>query len=262
MKRCVLAFSVLALLVGVAATSFATGVYLAVPQVWQHKDTNMWCNVCGAGIAHAANHATVCAHCGMYCGPGACSMYAGFKGRPAPFGNQDNIYDNGKSAQGEITGNGTLETHGVGMYVGLGGMPAEVQAAFQYALAVPPFQHGPVASGWPLITRQIVKWYIDHNQPILWIDIGSWPSDQTGIPSELYYESGHCKIIAGYNDNDTPGDLNDDTYRIFDPWPTSGSPYCVLQNLVIDPVDIYLTMCAPVAAGRQTWGGIKDAYAK
>lgn len=42
MKRCVLAFSVLALLVGVAATSFATEVVLAVPQVWQHKDTNMW----------------------------------------------------------------------------------------------------------------------------------------------------------------------------------------------------------------------------
>jgi len=261
-KHWILSFSVLALLVGVAATSFAAQVTLAVPQVWQHKDTNMWCNVCGAGIAHAANHATVCAHCGMYCGPGACSMYAGFQGRPAPFGNQDNIYDNGKSAQGETTGNGTLETHGVGMYVGLGGMPPEVQAAFTYALAVPPFQHGPVANGWPLITPQIVKWYIDHNQPVLWIDIGSWPGDQTGIPSELYYESGHCKIIAGYDDNNTPGNLIDDSYKIFDPWPTSGSPYWLAQNLVIDPVDIYLTLTAPIAAGRQTWGSIKDAYAK
>ena len=70
----------------------------------------MWCNVCGAGIVHAANHATLCPHCGMYCGPAACSMYAGFKGRLAPFVNQDDIYDNGKSAQGEIMGNGTLET--------------------------------------------------------------------------------------------------------------------------------------------------------
>jgi hypothetical protein len=134
-------------------------------------------------------------------------MYAMFMARGIPFTNQDDIYDNGKSAQGEVVGNGTLETHGVGMYVGLGGWPPEVQQAFAYAVGIQPYQHGPVANGFPVITAAIVKWYIDNNQPILWIDIGTWPPDQSGIPSGLYYESGHCKIISGYDDNNTPGDL-------------------------------------------------------
>ena len=260
MKRLVFASIICAMLLAVAGTSFAAQVLLAVPQAWQHKDTNMWCNVCGAGVIHAWNHATLCNHCGMYCGPGACSMYAMFMARGIPFTNQDNIYDNGKSAQGEVVGNGTLETHGVGMYVGLGGWPPEVQQAFAYAVGIQPYQHGPVANGFPVITAAIVKWYIDNNQPILWIDIGTWPSDQSGIPSGLYYESGHCKIISGYDDNNTPGDLHDDSYRIHDPWPTSGSPYWVAQNLVIDPVDIYLTMGAPIATEKETWGSIKKEF--
>lgn len=262
MNRWISILCIIAMLLAISGTVFAAQVLLAVPQAWQHKDTNMWCNVCGAGIAHAANHATQCNHCGMYCGPGACSMYASFKGRLAPFVNQDDIYDNGKSAQGEITGNGTLETHGVGMYAGLGGWPPEIQAAFAYAVGIQPFQHGPVANGMPVLTPPIVKWYLDHNQPILWIDIGSWPNDQSGIPTGLYMESGHCKIIAGYDDNNTPGNFADDSYHIFDPWPTSGSPYWLAQNLVIDPVDIYLAMTQPIAVDAENWGSIKGIFEK
>jgi hypothetical protein len=262
MKRLVCTSVICVFLLLLAGTSFATQVTLAIPQAWQHKDTNMWCNVCGAGVIHAWNHATQCNHCGMYCGPGACSMYASFMGRGIPFTNQDDIYDNGKSAQGEILGNGILETDGVGMYVGLGGWPAEVQQAFTYAVGLQPFQHGPVASGFPLITPGIVKWYLDHNLPILWVDIGIWPSDQENIPAQLYYESGHCKIIAGYNDNDTPGNFNDDSYLIFDPWPTSGSPYWVALNLVIDPADIYLATMQPFATERESWGSIKNGFVR
>ena len=36
--------------------------------------------------------------------------------------------------------------------------------------------------------------------------------------------NGHAKIIAGYDDKDT-ADFADDEYLIYDPWPTSGSPY-------------------------------------
>ncbi len=260
MKRLVFTSIMFAMILAMAATCFAAQVLLAVPQVWQHKDTNMWCNVCGAGVIHVWNDATQCAHCGMYCGPGACSMYARFEGSIAPFIDQDDIYDNGKSCQGETTGNGIIETHGVGMYVGRGGMPAEVQAAFTYAVGIVPFQHGPVADGMPLITPGFVKAYIDNNQPVLWVDMGVWPADQSGVPVELYYESGHCKIISGYDDNNTPGNLADDAYLIFDPWPTSGSPYWVPQNLVIDPLDIYLTITAPIAVESKTWGSIKSEF--
>ena len=262
MKPWILSFVVLALLVGVPATAFAAQVTLAVPQVWQHKDTNMLCVPGAYGNIHPWNHAPNCPHCKMYCGPAAAAMYGAFQGRVAPFINQDNIYDRAKVSQGEIAGNGTIETHGVGMYVGLGGWPPEVQGAFTYAVGIQPFQHGPVASGFPLLTPQIVKAYIDNNQPILWVDVASWPADMDSIPTGLYAESGHCKIISGYNDNGTPGFFGDDTYQIHDPWPTSGSPYWLAQNVVIDPTDIYLTVSGPIATDKPTWGSIKDTFAK
>ena len=82
------------------------------------------------------------------------------------------------------------------------------------------------------------------------------------IPADIVNESGHCRIIAGYDDGGTPGNLADDTFYIIDPWPTSGSPYWLAQNLVIDPVDIYLTVSGPVATDSRTWGGIKSMFVK
>jgi len=46
----------------------------------------------------------------------------------------------------EITGNDTLETHGVGMYCGIGMSAPEIQNAFIYGVGVVPFQFGPLGS--------------------------------------------------------------------------------------------------------------------
>jgi hypothetical protein len=161
-----------------------------------------------------------------------------------------------------MPGNGTIETHGVGMFAGVGGTPAEVQGAFTYAVGIQPFQHGPVASGLPMITPLIIEAYINSNQPVLWVDWGNWPADMDSIPADIANDSGHCKIIAGYNDGGTVGNFADDTFLIVDPWPTSGSPYWLAQQLVVDPADIYLTTSAPVATATQTWSGIKNLFGK
>jgi hypothetical protein len=263
MKGMLLPLIVLALIAGFAATSFAHMSTLAVPQIWQHKDTNMQCIPGGSAAIHASNAAHVlhCPHCKMYCVPASCAMYAAFTGRAAPFTNQDDIYDNGKFGPPEIMGDGIIQTHGVGMYVGIGGTPLEVQTAFTYAVGMAPFQHGPVASGFPAITSVIIQAYIDNNQPVLWVDVANWPADMDSIPPELEYESGHCKVIAGYSDAGT-ADPADDTFLIYDPWPTSGSPYWQAQNAVIDPTDVYLSVTGPIAAGTPNWGNIKDMFEK
>jgi len=46
----------------------------------------------------------------------------------------------------EITGNDTLETHGVEMYCGIGMSAPEIQNAFIYGVGVVPFQFGPLGS--------------------------------------------------------------------------------------------------------------------
>lgn len=261
MKHLIFVLVIFALMLVMSSSAFAVLATLNIQQLWQHKDTNMWCNVCNAGIVHPQNDATVCAHCGMYCAPAACAMYAAFEGRVAPFINQDNIYDNGKHSQGETPGDGIIQTHGVGMYAGTGVTPSEVQAAFSYAVGIQPYQFGPAGGNTPIMDAATIKWFIDHNQPILWIDIGGWPPDQTGIPTELYYDSGHCKIIAGYNDLSTK-DPNDDRYLIYDPWPTSGSPYWVMVGTFNFATDIFLTMGPVVAVEHSTWGSIKINYGK
>jgi hypothetical protein len=263
MKRMLIISIVLGFLACLAATSFAKTVTLAVPQVWQHKDTVMPCVPGGYANIHAsaAVHVLNCPHCKMYCAPAACAMYAAYTGKAAPFTNQDNIYDVGKVSGGEISSDGILQTHGVGMYVGIGGQPTEIQNAFFYAVGMQPYQHGPVAGGFPLITATIIMTYIDNDQPVLWVDVANWPADMDSIPSEIYYESGHCKVIAGYSDADTV-DPADDTFLIYDPWPTSGSAYWQVQNLVVDPTDVYLTTTAPIAASRSTWGGLKNLFDK
>ncbi len=230
---------------------------LAVTQIWQHKDTNMPCVPGGSAVPHAWNHAPLCVHCGTYCAPAACAMYGAFMGKVPPFINQDNIYDNAKLLGGEILNNNMLETHGLGMYPGLGMKPPEIQTAFNYAVGIAPFQFGPNGTANPLLTCSDVIWCIVTGIPILWIDMGSWPQDQTNVPEELYYDSGHCKIIAGYDDNDT-ADCNDDFYLIYDPWPNSGSPYWLPQNQVIDPVDVYLSTTSVYESEDTSWGAIKQ----
>ena len=235
---------------------------LAITHVWQHKDTKIWCEPAGRGKRHPWKHAVRdnCVHCAMYSAPASCAMCGMFYMRPAPFVLQDYIYDNSKLSDGEILGNGTLETHGLGLYAGINGKPEEIQRAFTYAVGVPPFQHGPQGSGNPMITCEIISWYIDNNQPILWVDIGNWPADQDTIPDELSYNSGHCKVIAGYDNMDTPQDCSDDVYLIHDPWPTSGAPYWMPIDQVVDSTDIYLTVLQPLATKEESWSSIKKKF--
>jgi len=230
---------------------------LTVTQVWQHKDTNMQCIPCASAAPHVWNHATVCIHCGTYCVPAACAMYAMYFARPVPFINQDDIYDNAKMLGGEILGNGILETHGLGMYAGTAMYPPEIQMAFQYAVGIVPFQFGPQGTPNPLLSCSDVTWCIDTSIPILWIDMGTWPDDQTTLPEEIIDDSGHCKIIAGYDDMDT-ADCNDDLFLIYDPWPNSGSPYWLPQNQVIDVVDVYLSTLSVYGTEQTSWGAIKQ----
>jgi len=259
MRKLLTFFILVSILIAISIQSNATVKTLPVTQVWQHKDTNMWCVICGAGVAHPV-HSPGCNHCDMYCAPASLSMFALYAGRGVPFTQQDDIYDNGKSMQGEITGNGTIETHGVGMYCGIGATAPEIQAAFTYAMGFGPFQFGPGGSGNPMLDISLAEKYIDCNLIILWIDIGKWPADME-VPQDLYYDSGHCKIIAGYDDNDTPADLSDDEFYIFDPWPTSGSPYWMLATSVIDQVDIYLTTTNPESSTEPaSWGKIKGEF--
>lgn len=259
MRRLLFAFLAFLSMLLLAVNSFAVTKTLAVPQVWQHKDTNMNCIPGVSAVPHVWNHATAagCVHCGMYCAPAACAMYAQFTGRPAPFINQDDIYDNSKILGGEMLGNGQLETHGLGMYPGLGGKPPEIQGAFQYAVGIIPFQFGPGGTANPMLSCMDVIWCIKTGIPLLWVDMGNWPQDQDTIPEDLYYDSGHCKIIAGYNDQDTAA-CEDDTYLIYDPWPTSGSPYWLPQAQVIDNVDVYLSTTSTYSNDESSWGSIKN----
>ncbi|MCD6380013.1 hypothetical protein J7M07_06185, partial [bacterium] len=244
MKKMLITVVAVVILMATIVSAQATIKTLAVTQVWQHKDTNMWCNVCGAGVIHPV-HSPGCSHCDMYCAPASIAMYAIFSGRGGNFIQQDYIYDNGKSSQGEILGNGILETHGVGMYAGVASKAPEIQTGFTYSVGMVPYQFGPQGTANPAISCSMVEFYIDHNQIFLWIDIAGWPMDMT-VPGELYYDSGHCKIIAGYDDNDTLEDDTDDLFYIYDPWPTSGSPSWVAQAAVLNnPNDMFLTTYSP-----------------
>lgn len=250
--------------------AFTGGAYsaqttLAITQVWQHKDTPMGCALSSvpglpANKAHSWNCATAntCPYCAAYCAPAAASMIGTYMGQAAPFVDIDNIYDNAKVV-GEIMGNGILETRGVGMYAGVGSTPPEVQNAFTYAAGIVPFQHGPLGTPNPLITYEIIRWYIDNNHPVLWVDIGSWPADQGVLPGEMLTDSGHCKVIAGYDDLDT-ADLSDDLLLIFDPWPTSGSSYWLAHGQVVDANDVFLSTTQAFANEEATWGQIKNMF--
>ena len=131
--------------------------------------------------------------------------------------------------------------------------------SFTFAVAVP-LQWGPVPQGNPPMTGDLVISCIDNDVPILWCDHGGYPGEMFPPPSgETLENSGHAKIIAGYDNQDT-ADFNDDEYYIFHPWPTSVSPYWVGSTNVLDPLDVYITDYDPTPIEMHTWGGVKRLY--
>lgn len=207
---------------------------MPITLVYQHKDSHNLC-VAGApcpGVApdlpHAWDHvagddgvygtADDCPHCSAYSVPAAVSMLAAAYGRTGQYVQQDRIYDNGKSVAPEVTGDNTIQTHGVGMYDGSGGQPDEVQDAVKWALGVglSVNRHG---SGAPLTATELDQ-YITTHRPVLWVDRDGWPANQSvSYPSsaDRAYQ-GHAKVISGYDDNNTVG-TDDDRVLVYDPWP-------------------------------------------
>ena len=201
---------------------------------YQHKDSH---NLCTAGppcsgvppeLPHAWDHVAGddgvfgtsddCPHCSAYSVPAAISMLAEAYGRSGQFLQQDRIYDNGKSAPPEITGDNEIQTHGVGMFHGAGGQPDEVEDAMKWALGslLGVNKH---SSGSPL-TASALEQYIFTSRPVLWIDHDGWPVNQSSqYPSSANKPlQGHAKVIAGYDDNSTLT-TDDDLVLIYDPWP-------------------------------------------
>lgn len=236
-------------------------VTLPVTQVWQHKDTNMVCTIEGVGVTHTWNHAVVpapgCAHCGYYCAPASISVYALYRGRVGAQTQQDDIYDQGKFLGGEILGDGSVQTEGLGMWDTA--TSPEVQNSFAFAVATP-VQWGPGGSPNPPMTNQLVIDCIDDNIPILWCDHGGYPEEMYPPPDlETVENSGHAKIIAGYDDKGT-ADFADDEYQIYDPWPNAASPYWVASGVVLDAADVFLADSLPVAVETSSWGKVKSLY--
>ncbi len=252
-------------LVLTATAASAVVKTLPITQQWQHKDTNMLC-LPGASMVphnwdHAVNPAPGCAHCAYYCAPASISMFAMYRGIAGVKIQQDQIYDNGKSTGGELTGDGVLQTHGIGMFdmAPPNGPADEVGAAFTWAIGVP-YKWGPASAGFPTLDGVFLNMCIDDNIPVLWCDHFGWPQGIYPPPDEDTFDyNGHAKIIAGYNDNGTAV-TNDDLYLIYDPWPVSGSPYWVASGTVVDNKDVYYADYDPVAVESRSWGGVKSLY--
>jgi hypothetical protein len=250
----------------VSSPVWSSVLTLPVPLVWQHKDTNMNCvaqpPAPPVNAPHAVNHAPGCRHCGYYCAPASISMYAQYRGRVGIQIQQDDIYDQGKFLHGEIPANGITETTGIGMFdvpVIMGGPGGEVQTAFAFAVGTP-YQWGLVPMGGNPMTHGLVIACIDDNIPLLWCDHYNWPEGMDPPPDPANDElTGHCKVIAGYDDKCT-ADYNDDEYYIYDPWPLSSSPYWQAANTVISPLDVYLADFDPTPNTTSSWGGVKNLY--
>jgi len=223
---------------------------LNVPLIYQHKDTSMQCTACGASNSnpHAWNDAsgqdgiygTVddCPHCSVYCAPASIAMIATYHGFSAPLTQQDDIYDNGKQSDGEIRGDGILQTHGVGMYDGIGGRPAEVQTSFQWAIG----NFRQYGAGNQPLTGDVVISSIDNGTPILWLDHFGWPQNLShNLPGwyNITNDQGHAKVIIGYDDNNTPTNYSDDRYLINDPWPEYTDKSILPLNATLGPNGAY-----------------------
>lgn len=226
---------------------------LAITLSCQHYDTGLYfCNVPfppihppgphawndSAGVDGIYGNVDDCPHCSAYCAPASISMIASYRGFGAPWNLQDAIYDNGKIVPPEIRGNMVIETHGVGMFHGFGGWPAEVQMAMTWSLGVPIIEHnwtGGNPNG-PMTPAQLVI-YLVKGTPVLWLDNGGWPANQSTAypPLSNRIDQGHAKVIGGYDDNNTPVDLSDDMCLIFDPWPEYNDTGIVPLNCTQGP---------------------------
>jgi hypothetical protein len=221
---------------------------------YQHKDSNFVCEAgppCPGGHpdpAHEWNdtagpdgiygNSDDCPHCSAYSAPAAIAMIADSLGRSGNFMKQDPIYDNGKSVAPEITGDNIIQTHGVGMFDGTNGWPSEVQTAFEWALGVASGyeEHGP---GNPMTDAHLEE-HIKASRVVLWIDHGGWPANQSAsYPSTANKaDQGHAKVIAGYDDKNTPGH-GDDWCLIYDPWPEYTDKGILPENATLGPGGTY-----------------------
>lgn len=180
---------------------------------FEHHDSALLCTPCNAAPLppgpHAWNDAKGpdgiygtaddCPHCSAYCAPASISMIAVYRGIAAPANLQDNIYDSCKSMNGEIIGNGNIETHGFGMFGGTGGTNPEVQTAMIATLGVAIVQHN--ESDASKLTAAQLESYIHNSSPVFWLDHGGWPENQSAnSPISYRADQCHAKVIGGYDD--------------------------------------------------------------
>jgi hypothetical protein len=261
------------------ATKSLSVTTLAIALSFQHYDTGMPCVAPppvhpigphawndAKGINGVYGDADDCPHCSAYCAPASISMITTYRGLGAPANVQDAIYDNGKSVLPEITGDNIIQTHGVGMFHGVGVWPAEVQTAMTWAMGpIIQYDSAPANPKGPM-TYPLLLGYMGTGTPILWLDNGGWPVNQSASYPSLSnrVDQGHAKVIGGHDDNNTPLDPTDDLCLIYDPWPeyidmgilplncTQGpggtwDPYWQPLNDVnfSDPNDVYLVDTFP-----------------
>lgn len=234
---------------------------MPITLVYQHKDGH---NVCTAGPPcpgtapdqpHAWDHAAGadgvfgtsddCPHCSAYSAPAAISMVSIAYGRTGQYTQQDRIYDNGKSVPPEITGDNEMQTHGVGMFDGTDGQPEEVQDALRWSLGVAlGVNHHDTADP---VTPDRLKQYVSASRPVLWIDHGGWPVNQSSdYPSAANKaDQGHAKVIGGYDDNNTVT-TDDDRVLVYDPWPEYNKSHIVPVNATLGPGGTYDPYWLPI----------------
>jgi hypothetical protein len=210
-----------------------------------------------------------CPHCSAYCAPASIAMIATYRGQVGVNVMQDWIYDKGKKDNGEVAqGDGIISTHGVGMNDGTGVSTWEVQIAFNQSIGLCVQHNQSDGTGYAPLTAAQLQQYIVMGHPVLWLDHNGFPRNVSNSAYDQTYraDQGHAKVIAGYNDNNTAGNTNDDLCLIYDPWPeyndmsilphknaTKGpgntfDPYWLPlrdMNLTSDPADKYLVDTYP-----------------
>ena len=242
----VLLASLMTSLLGAIPRAGATVTTIPLPQLWQHKDGECracvvvdppWCPT--PPIPHPELHALEgCPHCAAYCAPASIMMMRRYRGYPYCPGSQDCVYERNKWTDGETRNNGVIESHGVGMY------DQEVYEGFLDALyQIHLFNNGPIGPAAYPISPWDLRQLICMDRPVLWIDRDGYPPDMPPqvIQNMMERGEGHTKVLAGYDDQGTYCFVEDDLVQVYDPWPSSGSPYWapVPQVLYSDPRDIF-----------------------
>jgi len=255
--------------------SSETKISLVLMLVYQHRDTNMPCVSDGpscpaVGGAHLWNDAKGpdgvygtgddCPHCSCYCAPASIAMIAAYRGQIGVKIQQDDIYDNGKSVGELAVGDSILTTHGVGMFDGTGGMATEVQASFLWSVgAFTQHDFSPMNPNGPMTPLKLVQ-YLAFGHPVLWLDHGGWPKNQSpNLPPLTDRQiEGHAKVISGYDDNDTLLDTTDDLCLIYDPWPEYMDMGVLPTNATVGPGNSFDPYWLPLS--DVNLGDIADIY--